>query len=627
MKIMIFPESLAIVDKLESIELSKEDIDDLKERRIQVNDKLRKIKSEIIITESYKIENMNKSAEDSICEFFLFPIAVLVNKKGDQEIDYGLRLGAVKQIKKRKYDFTSFDISNKTLKSKDWLNLNSFKRVFKNSDFISHYDVYIAVLFTLTKSLKKSGMVIMENENLGWIRGPESWHYTPLAIVKDTNLVFDTKKLYSSFFTVGLVTDTPKVAFDKTLSLINRFDKRISIPLFSFTLLSLFTSLINYHTPAFPKFILCLHGGISTKYRIQLANIFCNLYSRKRNMSSLNERYHSNLSSSDEELKNKALTLRDGTFIVNTNHQRKISGIKKILHQTEIETMYLILNEEAVEQDFVLNINLSEISATTPSNEDYYSEIESFQTTIEYFVTHYAMAFSSKGSTKNKITKLFEKMYDENYKLLESKVVDFDVNMLHYFSLLLVGWQHFVAFGVKKGLIQEDESKELMRSALQSFISFSNDAPNEEIGIERKQDLPSDFVQNLMSLVVVNSLDLHSTKKTIGFNKEIDIGWIDDDNDNLLYIYNGVFRKLDTIKGMDRKHPHSFEKNKSLIVKALHKEKIFVSPIDDYSIKGGQITKMEISKNIKGVTIKALILDKEKALLFLARNHKHSQSL
>ncbi|MFD1773006.1 hypothetical protein [Paenibacillus rhizophilus] len=614
---MIFPESLAIVDKLESIEFSKEDIDDLKERRTQVNDKLRKIKSEIIVTDSYKIENTNKSVEDSICEFFLFPIAVLVNKKGDQEIDYGFRLGAVKQIKKRKYDFTSFDISNKTLKSKDWLNSNSFKRVFKNSDFISHYDVYITVLYTLTKSLKKSGLVIMETENLGWIRGPESWHYTPLAIVKDTNLVFDIQKLYSSFFTVGAVTDTPKVAFDKTLSLINRFDKRISIPLFSFTLLSLFTSLINYNTPAFPKFILCLHGGRSAKYRTQLVNIFCNLYSRKRNMSSLDERYHSNLSSSDEELKNKALTLRDGTFIVNTNHQRKISGIKKILHQADIKTMYLILSEEAVEQDYVLNINLSESSATIPSNEDYYSEIESFQITIEYFVTHYAMAFSLKGNSKNKITKLFERMYDENYKLLESKVVDFDVNMLHYFSLLLVGWQHFVAFGTKKGLIQEDESKELMRTALQSFISFSDDTPKEEIKIERKQNLPSDFLQNLLSLVVVNSLDLLSTKKSIGFNKEIDIGWIDDDNDNLLYIYNGVFRKLDTIKGMDKRHPHSFEKNKSLIVKALQKEKIFISPIDDYSIKGGQITKMEVAKNIKGVTIKALILDKEKALQYL----------
>ncbi|MGO4119081.1 hypothetical protein ACEQ6C_38470, partial [Rhizobium ruizarguesonis] len=74
---------------------------------------------------------------------------------------------------------------------------------------------------------------------------------------------------------------TKQEAFQQTWSMLDIADKKITLPLLSYTFLSLITSLMNYSPDKFPKFIVCICGSNKQLDRQGFANFFCNLYDRK----------------------------------------------------------------------------------------------------------------------------------------------------------------------------------------------------------------------------------------------------------------------------------------------------------------------------------------------------------
>lgn len=79
--------------------------------------------------------------------------------------------------------------------------------------------------------------------------------------------------------------------------------------------------------------------------------------------------------------------IRDSVFIINTEKQnQKISMARKLLHNYNNENMFLLLNEDEINQDFILNLNISDIQVETSLLNQAKLNPESFTTCVAHFI-------------------------------------------------------------------------------------------------------------------------------------------------------------------------------------------------------------------------------------------------
>lgn len=347
-----------------------------------------------------------------INNFFIYPTHKIYYSNGREEKEVGLRIRIIK-LNERLYDVFDIDLRTEVLEKADWLTSNIIDKRLRlniNSNLIKKYNKYLLVMREYAETKLKKKSKIIYTDQMGWIKCWGKWGYVPVTDSQSNSIIYD-KNLLSKYKLKMNKDILPEKAFQDTMAMIDIADKKITIPLLAYTFLSVVTSLIKYSESSLNKFCICITGNNGDLNRVELANIFCNLYDRQPNIKSINAAFHSNGPCSIEEFRSMSSKIRDSVFIINTEKQnQKISMARKLLHNYNNENMFLLLNEDEINQDFILNLNISDIQVETSLLNQAKLNPESFTTCVAHFINFFAKVFSDIKK-REKIRKELVKLY------------------------------------------------------------------------------------------------------------------------------------------------------------------------------------------------------------------------
>lgn len=600
-----------LFQELQEIELGLKSQEDLKTIRRRLTNHFQvlglnwKVKKSLSIVE--QCLDREDNSYNTISDFLFYPVRKICFLNGEKEKEIGLRMRVIKRTKyKDIFRYVELDMSYECLQEGEWLNSKHIKHVFKGNTLQKHYNHYLSAIRGVEGKLLKNQPKVMLTSQLGWSHGSEKWHFVPITPSDKREVIYDETlvKQYNIRDDSELSTQQD---FLKVLNMLDITNKDTTLALLSFTFLSLFTSLIGYSSPKMTKFMMCLYGN--KQYRYEIANIFCNLFDRRSNMSSLNENYHSNLNSSEEEFRSKASKIRDGVFIINTEQNpRKISMAKKFMLRDEFDNMFLILNEDPVDQDFVLNLNINEV------NQVQFNEVKKepaiLTTCITYFIYYCREKFSLDGGNKKRLRRMLLKIYNNNQKHLENSSHKLDINKVHYYSCLLIGFSFFLQYGIKIKAIEKETGERYFSEAIELFQKQCVVSTSLMDAEKENNEIHVLFLEKLLNLLQIHELPHLTEKNNFSIDNTNNLGWNDDNN--TVYIRASIFK---TIEELLNAGGYKIKLKKVDIYKKLYENRVIIEP-DGKKLEKVQVTKLEKSLNVasKPSTVKVFILDKQNAI-------------
>ncbi|WP_046176511.1 hypothetical protein [Domibacillus indicus] len=551
--------------------------------------------------------------ETVLNEFFIFPMCRIDYSNGLLEKETGMRICLIRAVKK-KYEFFLLDITKSALEEAEWLSAKSIKEFFgitTDNSFAKSYNRYLIAFNEFATTQLKDESRVIYTDQIGWIKGGEGWSYVPVITPSEKHIVYDQNIKSKYKIKVDKFMEL-KEAFQVVLSMLDIADKKVTIPLLSYSILSLFTSLINYNKSGINKFLICISGDNSVLRRAGFANLFCNLYDRKQNLNSINAAFHSNLSCTEEELRSRSSKIRDGIFIVNTEkNNRKIQMSRKLLQNDHLENMTLLLSEDNLDQDFVLNVNIDNIQVNTILLEKLKSNPESLTTGLSYFVRIIEEAFNDIGEREN-VRKEFVRLYKAGYATFNDKGIEYDINKIHMSSLLLVGFKLFLdcaeeVEAINAGLKEQyyNEAQRILKA--ESIVANSLESNSVKSSIE-KHDV---FLSNLLNLLQVNKLIDYKDKNNPAIDHTKNLGWIE--NENVLYIKADIFGKIEDLLKTSGQEKHLSSKDKRQIYQELYKHQVILKPDDGKEIEKVQVTTIEKVLNVANSSVKIFKIDYQRA--------------
>ncbi|MBT2762409.1 hypothetical protein [Paenibacillus sp. ISL-20] len=586
------------------------------------------------------IEKLNSDL--LINNFFFFPSHKLVFMNDTKGQTKGMRICFIKQGKRR-LKVHVFDITNKQYQTiGKWMTEQYFGKKLKfNESFREMYQSYIRIFKKYAEELDAKSAIVYTTQS-GWIQGGHKWFYVPVSPVDEYDLLYDMS-LQLKYKMSALNQWTLDDAFQKTWSLLNIADKRVTLPLLSYTFLSLITSLIGYNEDRLPKFTVCISGNNKVLGRQGFANLFCNLYARKSNIFTLNSIYHLKSNIDKKMLEKKSSKIRDGIFIINADKRPKIiDRAMQGLQNYSVENMVLMLNEKQLDREFVLNLNISDLAVSSDQVESLRKLPDSLSACI-FYVTEKIREVHDI-SNKKKIEKYFHKRYKHFRQLLESDNLAQEEDKVHMYSCLLIGLELLLTV-VKNDLVVydervwDDEVQAYMNEAVQLFQHECVIQPEVKDTREKWSALAEEnsellkeehviFLEKLLELLPT-SLPRYEDKND---NPEVFV-WMSEDDENILSVENVIFRtilfsldeKFGSLSGKEQKS--NITKYKNRIYKKLRSEEIRIilpkneEPENRIKVNIGTTEKDDYTGNRSAATrrdIKVFRIHWGKALAYLA---------
>ncbi|WP_242301764.1 hypothetical protein [Bacillus cereus group sp. BfR-BA-01361] len=547
-----------------------------------------------------------------INDFFIYPTHKIYYSNGRDEKEVGLRIRIIK-LNERLYDIFDIDLRTEVLEKADWLTssiIDKRLRLNINSSLIKKYNKYLLVMREYAETKLKKKSKIIYTDQTGWIKCRGKWGYVPVTNSRSNSIIYD-KNLLSKYKLKMNKDILPEKAFQDTMAMIDITDKKITIPLLAYTFLSVVTSLIKYSESSLNKFCICITGNNGDLNRVELANIFCNLYDRQPNIKSINAAFHSNGPCSIEEFRSMSSKIRDGVFIINTEKQnQKISMARKLLHNYNNENMFLLLNEDEINQDFILNLNISDIQVDTSLLNQARLNPESFSTCVAHFINFFAKVFSNIKK-REKIREELVEFYKGYQDLFNKDNVEYDINKIHMNSLLLVGFNLLLHYGSSIEVIDDKMIEHYHEEALQVFkhkstTSFSMDTEN-------KKAKHIYFLENLLQLLEENE---PQDKNDSSLDHSNSIGWFE--SEEILYIPNKIFKRIEEIPN-DNQQIISSSRVKNEIYGELYKNKVILQPDPNKEIEKIQVSTIEKTIYVAKSSKKAFKLDWARAKEYIKK--------
>ncbi|MDQ0086746.1 hypothetical protein J2T12_000140 [Paenibacillus anaericanus] len=488
-------------------------------------------------------------------DFFFFPSHKLYLFDGVERKDLGIRICFVK-VDLQGYKCHVFDITNKQYQGNGkWVTEHHFGKKLKFlTSFTEMYPSYMKVFNKIFKELDKKSYVIYTTQN-GWVQGNKGWSYVPVSPPDENDLLYSEtlrSKYKMNFFNDCSLED----AFRQTWSMMDITDKRVTLPLLSYTFLSLVTSLMNYNQDQFPKFSICLSGSNKMLDKQGFANLFCNLYERKSNISSLNSKYHLKSDVDKKMLEKKFSKIRDGVIIIDASSRPKIiERAIQVLQNSSKENMLLILNEKKLDKEFVLNLDISNLEVNSEYIVNLRQHSDIFSTCIYYVTEKFRELFENEdtSSSKRKIEIYLHKRYKHFYGLIEKNDAPQELDKVHMYSCLLVGLDLLLNVMKNERVMFDDEIQD---DKIQSYLDeairlFKFECEMEStVKITEADDLVEVINDPVREehLVFLEKLFKLLPKSFPPFGEKSEnpniLAWTDKSNENILWIRNDIFREI-----------------------------------------------------------------------------------
>ncbi|MBJ6361837.1 hypothetical protein ACFOQM_11120 [Paenibacillus sp. GCM10012307] len=498
----------------------------------------------------------NLNSDLLLNHFFFFPShkLILLDNKKEQEI--GMRMCFVKEGK-HGLKVHVFDITNKQYQNiSKWTTGEYFGKKLKVMErFEDMYPSYMKIFKQSAERLDKKHFIIYTTQS-GWVQGGHRWFYVPVSPVDDYDLIYG-EAMDSKYKMRPSKEWSLEEAFIQTWRMLDITDKRITLPLLSYTFLSLITSLMGYNEDDMPKFMICISGNNKALDRQGFANLFCNLYGRKPNIFSLNSMYHLKSDMDKKMLEKKSSKIRDGIFIINADTRPKIiERAIQGLQNYDLENMILVLNNKKLDKEFVLNLDISDLDVSSSHMEHLRNSPDILSACVFYVTENFREVFAhNETSSRKKIGIYLSKQYKHFRKLMERKGIPQEEDKLHMYSCLLVGLDILLNVVKNDRVVFDDKTRNnevqaYMNEAIQIFqhecaiedevIDNENESRNgvlDEKNSEHGREEHLVFLEKLFELLPT-PLPRFEEKSE---NPNI-LAWRDKKNENILWIKNDVFR-------------------------------------------------------------------------------------
>ncbi|SFK76256.1 hypothetical protein SAMN03159341_101457 [Paenibacillus sp. 1_12] len=552
---------------------------------------------------------------ERVNDTFIYPSHRLFYWDGMNKEEFGIRICAIRKKKNGDFKKTIFDMSLRDYKN-DFLSKCRERGLNLSNTFVNEFSDYTQLFDKITAKC----LHIIYTSKTGWIEVNNEWYYIPLA--GTDFFVIDKTKLHSKFKinSERKSTLSNHDALRSTLKLIEVTDRAVSIPLLSYSFLSLFTSFLEYEKRNPSKFSLCIYGNNQFLSGTGFANLFCNFFNRSKYIDSLDATIHSNM---DDDIKSKSTLIRDAVFIVNAvTNSKKVNGVKKLLQHNYDSNMMLVLNQEAVNQDFVININIDNLYIDLSLVKEFKNRPFILSTCISDIISDYIPAFYRKGSKKN-ITKSISKKISEFQQAILKGSDNYDMNKVEGYSCLLFGYFVLISAAQEEEIITEKEADDHMMQATQIFRNecVINLLGTNNVHGTTQVEKHIVFLDNLLELLQISNLPDINDKNNREINNTTNLGWVE--NGNILRIKDIVFKKIEELLTANGQSIQ-LAKNKKEIYKNLYSAGvILLKNDDDERIELSKLLIKHIDSNINVASDKGTVvtfrLDKDKALELLKR--------
>lgn len=593
-------------------ELDSEAKKQAKEAKRIFNNYFKKNNVNVNITSSFGI-TPESDEENLINDFMFFPLKKVFYFDGSKKLIVGVRVAFVKKLKKKKHAVGLADVKLSDIENVEWLMKIGLGKEFKIKNKKLFEGIYGNYLIPFKKILEKdlpNSSRIVYTDQVGWIEGAKTWKYIPFSLPNANDLIYDNKVAKKYKIKTKEELDI-KDLYQSTLNLLEIADKRITLPLFAYLCLSLVTSLLKYDF-SLQKFMICLSGSTNGISKEGYANIFCNLYDRRNNINSINSQFHSNLNCTEEELRGKALNIRDGVFIVKAeNSNKKVQMSKKLLKNEQIKNLILLINQDPINQDFILNINVSGSKANVERIKESSADPLLLPSIVEVFIEYISKLLHTYG--QKKLRKKFLSIYEENQKLFNNDGLECDINKVHMYSLLLMSLKVFLSFCRESG-VTNGEHIEIYSEAVELFKAESKLNITNEPSTEKKLVSPENlFLQNLLDLLTISPPIPDELRNSPTHDNDNTLGWMLDENK--VQIRSKVFENIDIMLKASGKS-ENFQKKKRQIYMELYNNGIVLPP-DDKVIDKVQVGTIEKVIGVSGKSTKVFVIDYQKANEFI----------
>lgn len=491
--------------------------------------------------EFYIFENtINKRI---ISNFIIIPLGCIHNRANNEDIIKYSFTGIIKGIEVLRV----IEVFREDLANSKWI--EKWSPFCELSDRKKSYKYIKEYLFECLDTSKK----IVEYDEIGWIKHKEKWIF--LSTDNDIELESETIRSSTKDFSFKKDDDiSEKEAFVKSFQMLNICNKKTTVPLLSYSLLSIITTpLVGEDIP--PKFSMWLYGftGIG---KTSLASLFTNVFSRKNLINF--QSFKNIINEKMNKLKDCVSIMDDfgtaktrndeNTMIQKTERLVRLLGDRGVSGDEDVIPKGLILftGEKfinyifkdasssmarciRVEMDNLFNENVEGYDECKKKMFNYYEKNKFLSTSIYYYIKWLQVKINSGLLVEYK--EKFNK-YRNDLSFSHSRYCD-------TYAHLMISFENYLEYGLKNDFINVKsyhQEIENIKNILRETIELQNEPIlDEEVKL---------FIKTLKNLIVEDKIIVK-----IGLvNMKIDngeIGFFDQKENKIIFIWDLLCSKIE----------------------------------------------------------------------------------
>lgn len=399
-----------------------------------------------------------------LCNFIIIPLEkIYIEKDGERYFSKYSFIGVLKNKEK----LNKIEVSAEELSNYKWIHKwSGFCTIYNNAK--KSYDLIKDFLFESLSNLPDT----VEYSEVGWVKDNEKWifvHSDGAIGYNDENKTIRTKIQDFNFLVDKNIDE--KEAFNKTIQMLDICNRETTLPLLSYSLLSVITTPLLKTTELSPNFSMWLYGK-SGMGKTSIASLFTNVFSKENLIR---------FESYKNVIRENLLNLKDCTFIMDdygtsktkSEENKMLEKMEKIIRllgdrglsgdssitpnglvlftgEKFIDVTNSSLSSIArcirIEMDNIFNINVKNYNEKKKLSFNYYRQNNFLQTSIYYYI-HWLAEKLNDNFLKDYYLE-FNK-YRENFNFNHSRYVD-------SYAHLLIAFESYLKYGLENNFIRVD---------------------------------------------------------------------------------------------------------------------------------------------------------------------------
>ncbi|WNF21332.1 hypothetical protein [Mesobacillus jeotgali] len=421
-----------------------------------------------------------------LTNFVFYPVEIIreVSNEREDKIRY-----VFEGILKGEKILPRIEISEADLANSKWIGKwSSFCRILPKEK--ENYNFLLDMIFLFEKNTNE----IIEFQSIGWNKYKGKWLFLYSGRDKIINTLekkYSVRTVHKDFSMIFNSSTEEIIAYKKAIDILNFFDKKLTLSLFSFLLTSLLTTPLSKFKDMTPSFSLWIYGKSGTG-KTTFAELFSKVFD-KQNMIRV-DAYKNKLKEAGKIYKDSVLIVDDfGTDKTRDSEKNTLLKIENLIRLLSDRTnsldtdqipqglllftgeRFLEINEEnhstvsrllRIKMDNIFNSSLEGYSYDKIERFNEYKNEKYLQTSIYYYLDW--LEFKVNNGLIDDYKTDFNKIRNEIKTNIHARYLD---SIAH----LITSFNFYLSYGQDKGFITPEQYMELGSTTRNIFLAILED--------------------------------------------------------------------------------------------------------------------------------------------------------